>query len=60
MNIGKKDSAEYYFQLVKALAAGIVPEIIKGNFNFAAGLFYKTQGNYKEINTLKIRYAYLY
>ena len=48
MNTGKKDSAEYYFQLLKALAAGNAPEIIKGNFNFTAGLFYKKQGNYKD------------
>ncbi len=48
MNTGKKDSAEYYLQLLKNLSSGDVPENVKANFNLAAGLFYKKQGNFKE------------
>ncbi|MEP7081038.1 MAG: ATP-binding protein [Ginsengibacter sp.] len=47
MNIGKKDSAVYYLQLLKKLADG-ESEKIKANYNLAAGLFYKKQGNYQE------------
>lgn len=48
MNTGKKDSAQYYLQLMKVFASGNVPDNVKANFNLAAGLFYKKQGNYKE------------
>ena len=48
MNTGKKDSAQYYLQLLKVFASGKVPDNVKANFNLAAGLFYKKQGNYKE------------
>ena len=48
MNTGKKDSAQYYLQLLKVFASGNVPDNVKANFNLAAGLFYKKQGNYKE------------
>lgn len=47
MNMGKRDSAQYYLQLLKVLASGNVADAIKGNFNLAAGLFYKKSGNYK-------------
>ena len=33
MNTGKKDSAQYYLQLLKVVAAGSVSDIVKGNFN---------------------------
>ncbi|CAN5799496.1 hypothetical protein BH11BAC3_BH11BAC3_12140 [soil metagenome] len=47
MNMGKKDSALHYLQLLKKLADdGSVK--IKSSYNLAAGLFYKKQGNYKE------------
>ncbi|MGG9964265.1 tetratricopeptide repeat-containing sensor histidine kinase [Ferruginibacter sp. SUN106] len=46
-NTGKKDSAQYYLQLLKNLAATNVPDNVKANYNLAAGLFYKKQGNYK-------------
>ena len=47
MNTGKKDSAQHYLQLLKVLSAGSVPDVIKGNFNLTAGLFYKKTGDYK-------------
>ncbi len=46
-NTGKKDSAQYYLQLLKNLAATNVPDNVKANYNLAAGLFHKKQGNYK-------------
>ena len=47
MNMGKKDSAVYYLQLLKKLAEGESVKI-KSSYNLAAGLFYKKQGNFKE------------
>lgn len=47
MNTGKKDSAEQYLQLLKSLVRPDALTMVKGNYNFAAGLFYKRSGNYK-------------
>ena len=48
MNMGKKDSAQYYLRLLKELASGNANDGIQGNYNLAAGLFYKKSGNFKE------------
>ena len=48
MNIGKRDSAQYYFQLLRKLITEDSPEVMKGNFNLTAGLYYKKIGNFKE------------
>ena len=48
MNMGKKDSAQYYLQLLKVLASRNANDGIQGNYNLAAGLFYKKSGNFKE------------
>jgi two-component system sensor histidine kinase UhpB len=47
INTGRADSAQYYLQQLEKLAAGSDLFIIKDNYHFAAGLFYKIQGNYK-------------
>jgi len=47
MNTGKKDSAAHYLQLLQHLATGNAPDNVKANYNLAAGLYYKRQGNYK-------------
>ncbi len=47
LNTGKKDSGAYYLQLLKTLCTTNVPDNVKANYNLAAGLFYKKQGNYK-------------
>jgi len=47
MNTGKRDSARHYLQLLKDLANGNSPDLIKSSFNLAAGLFYKKMGDYK-------------
>jgi two-component system, NarL family, sensor histidine kinase UhpB len=47
MNIGKKDSAQHYLQLLKALASSNASDVVKSSFNLAAGLFYKKMGDYK-------------
>ncbi len=48
VNTGHVDSAQHYLNLLKTLSEGNVPENVKANFNLAAGLFYKKQGNFKE------------
>lgn len=47
VNTGRPDSAQYYLQLLKTLAKGSGLPILESNYHFAAGLFYKIQGNYK-------------
>ncbi|MBS1669372.1 MAG: hypothetical protein JST58_18520 [Bacteroidetes bacterium] len=48
VNSGNSDSAAYYLSLLKYLINDNVPENAKANYNFAAGLYYKKMGNYKE------------
>lgn len=47
MNTGSKDSAAYFLQQLKNMMKKDGPENVKANYNLAAGLFYKRQGNYK-------------
>jgi two-component system, NarL family, sensor histidine kinase UhpB len=48
MNIGKKDSAQHYLQLLKVLSASNASDVVKSSLNSAAGLFYKKIGDYKK------------
>ncbi|MEO7049409.1 MAG: tetratricopeptide repeat protein [Ferruginibacter sp.] len=48
MNMGQKDSSQYYLQLLKVLASDNSDNGIQANLNLAAGLFYKKTGNFKE------------
>ncbi len=48
MNLGKIDSAQYYFQLLNKLSANSNSAIVKADLNMTAGLYYKKLGNYKE------------
>jgi signal transduction histidine kinase len=47
MNLGRVDTAQYYLSTLKKLADESGLAKVKQNYNYAAGLFYKMQGNAK-------------
>lgn len=55
-DLGRKDSAQFYLQLLKELASGNAPDIIRANYNQAGGLYYKKNGDYKSALPYMIRY----
>ncbi|HMH21088.1 MAG TPA: tetratricopeptide repeat protein [Puia sp.] len=48
INTGRADSAQYYLLLLRKLAGASDQSGVKASYNFAAGLFYRKQGNFKE------------
>jgi two-component system, NarL family, sensor histidine kinase UhpB len=48
MNDGHPDSAKIYLNLLEKLAADPAQPMAKGNYYFAAGLFYRMQSRFKE------------
>ncbi len=54
------DTAKIYLALLKKLAEGSSLLGVKSNYNFAAGLFYRIQGNYKAALPFMIEALHLY